>query len=255
VLWSALRVSVVMPAYNEGPRIAKAVSRALDAATKAGFDSEVVVVDDGSTDGTGDEVEAAAKNDGRIKLVEYRPNRGKGYAIRKGVEAATGEYVVLMDSDGEIVPNELRRYVKGLGSSDICVGCKWHPQSKVETPITRRILSHTFHFLVRLLTNIECSDTQVGLKAFRRDALERIVKLQLVKRYTFDVELLAIASLLKLRIREMPVNIRLRGRFRIRDILRMFLDLMGIVYRLRLIRWYQQNLDSQEPEYKPIIKI
>jgi len=81
------------------------------------------------------------------------------------------------------------------------------------------------------------------------------VRLQLVKRYTFDVELLAIASLLKLRIREMPVNIELKGGFRFRDILRMFVDLMGIFYRLRLIRWYQQNLDSQEPEYKPIIRI
>lgn len=250
-----MRVSVVMPAYNERPRITKAVSRALDAATRAGFDSEVVVVDDGSTDGTGDEVEAASKNDARIKLVGYRPNRGKGYAIRRGLEVVTGEYVVLMDSDGEIVPDELRRYVKGLAGSDICVGCKWHPQSKVETPIIRSILSRTFNILVRLLTNVDCSDTQTGLKAYRKDALERIVRLQLVKRYTFDVELLAIASLLKLRIRELPVNIELKGGFRFRDILRMFVDLMGIFYRLRLIRWYQQNLDSQEPEYKPIIKI
>lgn len=250
-----MRVSIVMPAYNERPRIAKAVSRALDAGSKAGLDTEVVVVDDGSNDGTGDEIEAAGESDGRVRLVRYKVNMGKGYAVKRGVEAATGDYVVLMDSDGEIDPGELRRYVRGLGSSDVCVGSKWHPESRVQTPVIRRLLSLTFYLLVRLLTNIPCSDTQAGMKAFRRDALLRIVRLQLVKKYAFDVELLAVASLLKLRIREMPVKIMLGSGFSFKEIMRMLVDLMGIVYRLRLIRWYQQNLKIQEPKYRPIIRI
>jgi len=250
-----LKVSIVMPAYNEEPRITRAVSRALSAVAEAGLDCEVVVVNDGSSDGTGRVVEALSRTDGRVKLVGYPQNMGKGYAIRRGVEAVTGEYVVLIDSDGEILPDEISRYVRGLGRSDICIGCKWHPQSKVEMPIPRRILSHTFHIMVRLLTNSKCHDTQSGLKAFRKDALERIARLQLVKRYAFDVELLAVASLLKLRIAELPVEIKIKGNFGFHNIARMFVDLMGIVYRLRLKRWYQKNLNSQEPKYEPVLKL
>ncbi|MBS7622811.1 glycosyltransferase [Candidatus Bathyarchaeota archaeon] len=250
-----MRVSIVMPAYNERSRIVEAVSRALEAGSRAGLDTEVVVVDDGSTDGTGDVVEAAGVGGGRVRLVRYGVNMGKGYAVRRGVEASTGDYVVFMDSDGEVDPEELRRYVRGLGGSDVCVGSKWHPESRVQAPVVRRMLSRVFHILVRLLTGVQCSDTQAGMKAFRRDALLRIARLQLVKKYAFDVELLAVASLLKLRIREMPVKILLRSGFRRREIMRMLVDLMGIVYRLRVIRWYQQNLKIQEPKYRPIIRL
>jgi hypothetical protein len=118
----------------------------------------------------------------------------------------------------------------------------------------RRLLSHAFNRLVMLLTGLRVSDTQTGFKAFRREALEKIMNLVSVKHYAFDVELLVAAKLLRLRIVELPIKISLASLFSVRYVLRMFVDLLGITYRLRVIHWYQSNLHNPEAAYKPIIK-
>jgi hypothetical protein len=96
-----------------------------------------------------------------------------------------------------------------------------HPDSKVSAPILRSFLSYAFHCLVMLLTGVRVSDTQSGFKAFRREALARIMSVVSVKHYAFDVELLAVARLLKLRVVELPVKIRLGSLFSARQVVRM----------------------------------
>lgn len=102
----------------------------------------------------------------------------------------------------------------------------------------RRFLSHGFNVLVKLLTGIKVKDTQTGLKAFRRDSLDAIFLKLAIKRYAFDVELLAVANLHGLKVVELPVNIRMRGLFSLREVWRMFADLLGIAYRLRILKQY-----------------
>jgi glycosyltransferase involved in cell wall biosynthesis len=245
------RVSIIMPAYNEADCIAKSIT-----ATKKQFQSvcedlEIVVVDDGSTDGTGKLVRATY--DSKIKVISYDRNKGKGYALKEGFNYVTGEFSFLVDSDLEIHAKELTAYIEALEAADIVIGSKRHPLSSVETPILRRFLSLGFNMLERLLTGVQASDTQAGLKGARSSSLYRVLPLLSVKRYAFDAELLAVSSLLGLRIKELPVYVKLSATFSAREILRMLIDLLGITYRIRVKRWYQKNIKKASNTYKPII--
>ena len=118
---------------------------------------------------------------------------------------------------------------------------------------TVKFLSLGFNILERALTGVRATDTQAGLKAAKSATLYRILPLLSVKKYAFDAELLAVASLLDLRIRELPVFIQLRASFSIRKVFRMLIDLLGIAYRLRIKRWYQKNMVTMSKTYSPII--
>ena len=235
-----MRISVILPAYNEEERIEGAVKMVEEVLGKMNYDYEIIVVDDGSTDGTLTKALKCANGNNHVKVVSHQRNLGKGAAVRTGFMHSTGEIIVFMDSDLEISPESLPTYVKALKEADIAIGSKWHPQSRVETTLLRKFLSRGFYTLARLLVGVKVRDTQAGLKAFRREALEKIMKLQLVKHYAFDVELLAIASLLKLKVIELPVKMKLAAGFRIKDIYKMLVDLLGIAYRLRIKKWYQK---------------
>jgi glycosyltransferase involved in cell wall biosynthesis len=242
---SQVELSLVVPAFNEGDSIEKALDM-LDRAVKdSGLRYEIVVVDDGSVDQTAlRAVDYASRNGGHVKVVTYRQNVGKGYAVRTGFLRSCGEAVVFVDSDLEIDVNLVGRYVEALRHSDIVVASKGHPESVVDIPLTRRVLGSSFNVLVRLLTGVALRDTQTGLKAIRRSALKEIVPRLAVKRYAFDVELLTVANLLGLRVAEMPVTVRMKGLFKLRDVWWMLVDLLGITYRLRVLRWYQRALNQ-----------
>jgi glycosyltransferase involved in cell wall biosynthesis len=167
---------------------------------------------------------------------------GKGYAVKAGFMQTTGEIVVFADSDMDIDLGAVPRYVDALENGDIVVATKWHPDSRVDMPLTRRILSHGFNILVRILTGAKLKDTQVGLKVMKKSAFVNIFPRLAVKRYAFDVELLAVASLYGLKIVEMPTQLRIRNSFNVKEILHMFVDLLGIAYRLRVLRWYQRAI-------------
>jgi hypothetical protein len=115
----------------------------------------------------------------------------------------------------------------------------------VKVPVSRRILSEGFNGLVRLLTGVPLKDTQSGLKAMRKSAFVDIFPRLAVKRYAFDVELLSVAHLYGLKVVEMPVNIKLDASFKPNEMLHMFVDLLGIAYRLRIIHWYQRPLSKK----------
>jgi len=162
--------------------------------------------------------------------------------MKRGFMQATGDAIVFVDSDLEIDVKEISKYVAALQQGDIVIASKWHPKSNVKMPLIRRVLGHGFNLLVRVLTGVKLKDTQTGLKAIRKSAFKKIFPILSVKRYAFDVELLVLANLYGLKIREMPVNIRLGSAFNPIDVWRMFLDLLGITYRLRVLRWYQRGL-------------
>ena len=240
-------LSLIMPAYNEEKNIRLVIERADDVARQMGLKYELIVVDDGSVDNTKVEVEGYAKINGHVKVASYNRNIGKGFALRTGFSHAVGDLVVFMDSDTDIDPKQVADYIDALKDADVVVASKWHPQSKLDTPLTRRVLSRGFNALVKLLVGLRLSDTQTGLKAVRREALVGVFPRLAVKRYAFDVELLALANLLGLKVVELPINIGLRSLFSFREVWRMFLDLLGITYRLRVTRWYQRALTHGDP--------
>lgn len=231
-------LSLVMPAYNEADTIEEVVDRVDRVVRRTGLKYELIVVDDGSLDGTLRKAVNCANNNSHIKVMGYRKNLGKGYAIKTGFTHATGDIVIFMDSDMDINPEHVTRYVEALKHGDVVIASKWHPQSSVEMPLMRRFLSHSFNVLVKLLTGIKVKDTQTGLKAVRRKRLESVFSKLAVKRYAFDVELLAVANLHGLKVVELPVSIRMRGLFNPTEIWRMLVDLLGITYRLRIVKCY-----------------
>ena len=237
-IMSEVDLSFVIPAYNEEDAIEDALDTIDEVVKNKKVQYEIVVVDDGSKDKTLLKAMTYANRNGHVKVVSFNKNMGKGYAVKMGFMQATGEVVIFADSDKDIDLSIVSRYVEALQHGDIVIASKWHPQSVVEMPIIRRILSHSFNILVRLMTGARLRDTQAGLKAIRKSAFKDIFPRLAVKRYAFDVELLTVANLYGLKIVEMPVNLQMRGLFSLREVWKMFVDLLGIAYRLRVLRWY-----------------
>jgi glycosyltransferase involved in cell wall biosynthesis len=234
-------LSVVLPAYNEGPTISLVIARTNSVAKKTGLKYELIVVDDGSEDNTRTEILRSAKRNMSVKVVGYTKNLGKGFAVKTGFFTSLGDQIIFLDSDADVEPDRVADFVQALKNADVVIASKRHPDSIVHASLARKFLSFGFNKLVRLLVGLDIKDTQVGLKALNRSALQRVFPLLSVKRYAFDVELLAVSKLLGLKIVELPVNLRLTGSFSIREVFRMFVDVLGIAYRLRITKYYQRN--------------
>jgi glycosyltransferase involved in cell wall biosynthesis len=238
------KISIIAPAYNEGKRIRKFLEKTVSVMNSLGFDYEVVLVDDGSVDNTREEALSAAQ-DPHVKVVGYDNNIGKGFALKYGFAYTTGDIIAFIDSDLEISPQQIAKYVSATEKGSIVAASKWHPESHVEMPIVRKFLSCGFNLAVKLLTGLRVSDTQSGLKAFRREALEKILPRLSMKRYAFDVEFLTVANLYGFKIMEYPISIKMMDRPRFKPLFNMvcamLVEILGITYRLRILKWYNRH--------------
>jgi glycosyltransferase involved in cell wall biosynthesis len=241
---SQVELSFVIPVYNEEDFIEGTLGALDKVAKNQMLPYEIVVVDDGSKAKTLAKAMTYAKRNGHVKVIGYVRDMGKGYAVKEGFMQATGEVVVFADSDLEIDLSTISRYVDALQHGDIVIASKWHPDSIVEMSVVRKLLSHSFNVFVRILTGIPIGDTQAGLKAVKKRAFLSIFPRLAVKRYAFDVELLAVARLYGLKIVEMPTQLSLNASFHPKDIMRMLIDLFGIAYRLRVLHWYQRDINA-----------
>jgi dolichyl-phosphate beta-glucosyltransferase len=239
-LSNGFSVSLVLPAYNEGQGIEEFLARLDSEINGNGLDFEILVIDDGSIDDTRLKALRYALGKRYVRVVGYDKNVGKGFAVKAGFEGALGRSVVFVDSDSDIDVKQIKRYVDALRFGDIVVGSKWHRDSFVEVTFTRRLLSRGFNVLVRLLTGLRVSDTQTGIKAVRREAFRSVFERLSVKRYAFDVELLVLAEVFGLKVVELPVKLKLGSTFSFREVWWMFMDLLGIAYRLRVKKWYRR---------------
>lgn len=237
---TAIGLSFVVPTYNEEDSIEDTLVTLDEVVQNTKLSYEIIVVNDGSIDKTLPKAITYASRNGHVKIVSYSSNEGKGYAIKEGFTKANGEVVVFTDSDMDIDLESVSTYIDALRTGDIVIASKWHPQSVVEMPLVRRLLSHGFNVLVRLLTGVPWRDTQAGLKAIRKSALLDVFQRLAVKRYAFDVELLAVANLYGLKVVEMPVKLKMGASFKLKEIWRMLVDLLGIAYRLKVRRFYQK---------------
>jgi dolichol-phosphate mannosyltransferase len=236
-------LSFVVPAYNEELFIEKTLY-SIDNLMLNGknLKYEIIVVDDGSCDKTFLRANSYSQKNEHVHVIRYPKNAGKGNAIRTGFMHASGEIVIFIDGDMDINLLKIKNYVNALNNADIAIATKWHPQSIVSMSAGRKILSRGFNILFRSLIGLNLKDTQVGLKAMKRRSFEDIFPRLAVKRFAFDVELLTVANLYGAKIVEMPVNMKIDSSFNIKEIWQMFVDLLGISYRLRVIRWYQRQI-------------
>lgn len=176
-------------------------------------------------------------------------NQGKGYAVRHGMKRATGDYVAFIDSGMEIDPNGISMLLEHMEwyNADIIVASKRHPVSVVKYPLQRQIVSVVYQVIVRLLFHLNVRDTQSGLKIFKKKCLEKILPRLLVKRYAFDLEMLAVAHHLGFeRIYEAPIKLKynfsdLTHSASIANIINVLVDTLAIFYRLNILKYYDNK--------------
>lgn len=180
-------LSVITPAYREGPRIYQSLRVLLTSLEGLGRSFEVLVVSDGNEDETVSE----ANRHSDVRVIHYARQRGKGYALRHGVEHSSGEIVVFIDADMELHPDGIAGLVERIeAGADVAVGSKRDPQSNVDYPFLRRVQSRVYQQLIRVLFRLDVSDTQTGLKAFRGPLLREVAPKLRSDGFAFDLELL-----------------------------------------------------------------
>ena len=234
-------LSIIIPAYNVEFTIETVVKNISKLIEDANISYEIISVNDGSIDET---LSILQKLEGKFNLsyVSYSENRGKGFAIRTGILSSHGKFVLYTDGDLDVSTNLILEYLKYLESYDIAIASKKHPDSKVHNIQSRTFLSNLFNFSVRTLTNLSIKDTQVGFKIGRGDIVRKIFNNMVIDRFSFDVEFLTIATLLKLKIIELPIEMTLKKHFNFKDILRMLLDLLRISFNYRFTDKYKRIL-------------
>ena len=205
-----VELTVIVPAYNEGHRLAAGMAR-FDAAVAAGAVdlrcTEVVVVDDGSTDGTAAAARTLLAPLPHHRVLRLPSNQGKGAAVRAGIAGARSPYVAYMDADMAIDPLAVPLLLDGLRDRDIVVGSRALRDSMVETTyVVRTLLSRLFNEVVTAGTRLGLQDTQCGFKAFRTPVARLLFHLVRIDRFAFDVEILTRARRLGLTIAEVPVH-------------------------------------------------
>ncbi len=200
-------LSIVVPAYNEERRLRETLPRIVDFVRAQDYATEVIVVDDGSSDGTASVVEGIAADTPLVRLIKNE-HRGKGFAVKTGALAASGDYVFLCDADlsmpiedvAKFLPPALEGYDVAIGSREI------EGARRYDEPGLRHLMGRVFNTLVRLLAVRGFQDTQAGFKCFARGAAREMFSYQTMDGFGFDVEILFIAQRRGYRIVEVPIN-------------------------------------------------
>jgi glycosyltransferase involved in cell wall biosynthesis len=240
-------ISVIIPVFNQQNKISFSLEKIKQAVESTFGNYELIVVNDGSTDKTLTILKHIENVDQHIHVLSHRPNRGKGYAVRRGVLHSHGNVVMFLDGDLDISPDSIKDYVERLNTCDLVIASKSHPKSNVSIPLSRLFLSRAFNLLVKVAVGIPQKDTQAGFKAGNGDVMRAIFRNASVNRYAFDVELLAIASTLHLKIQEMPVVIKIDRQLNMKQIVNMFTDVMRISYRHKILHAYEKELRTYLP--------
>lgn len=238
-------ISVVIPAFNEAERVERTLRETVAALEELGYEGEVILVDDGSHDETFDRASQTAQMLHQVRVMAHGVNLGKGSALVRGAYAARGDLVLFLDADLEVHPRQLAILHETLHdrAADVVIGSKLHPESSVDYPPKRRLITMAYYVIVRILFGLPVHDTQTGLKLYRREVLVRVAPRLLVKRFAHDLEALVNAHRLGYSIVEAPVMVtRQRPLPRIgwRDVVNIALDTLAIWYRTYLSRYYDR---------------
>ena len=251
-------ISIVIPAYNESPRISKALGEVLRVVRQRGWQAEVLVVNDGSTDRTAAIVTEFAQLNPEVRLLNNLENRGKGFSVRQGVLNAVGEIVMFTDADLSAPMEEAERLFAALDEgADIAIGSRWLERKRQthKQPLYRQFFGRCFNAITRLIMGLPFADTQCGFKAFRRPVAQTIFQLQRIERWGFDPELLFIALKRGYNIQEVPVTWGHDERSR----LSYLKDGIKMLEEVAYIRWealagaYDRNVAVFTPEW-PVVK-
>lgn len=247
-------ISIIIPAYKAEKFIHKDLLQVKKVLDSIRYRYEIICVVDGRLDKTWEvAMKAADKYPDEIKVTGYQNNHGKGHAVRFGMAQAKGDIVGFIDAGAELNPNSISILLEHFEwyNADIIIGSKRHPASKVIYPWQRRILSFGYQIIVKILFGLNVRDTQVGIKFFRREVLEKTMPRLLVKAFAFDIEMLSVAKYLGFRrIYEAPVELKMRfkggmstiaSKGFIKTSKSMLIDTLAVFYRLKILHYYDSR--------------
>jgi len=234
-----LTLSIVIPAYNEAHRIEDTLRTVHHFLQQENWNAEILVVNDGSQDNTAALVSALSHNWKNLHLIENPQNLGKGFSVKNGALSAKGQVVLFTDADLSAPIEEMSKLVDPIlrGVFDLTLGSRALDRSLigVHQSKLRELSGRLFNWLVQLLTGLSFKDTQCGFKAFHRKSMIPVLLRQKISDFGFDPEILFLAKVRGLRLKEIPVRWNhtegSKVRF-LRDAFKMFL---GLIF----IRWNQ----------------
>ena len=235
-----LFLSIVIPAYDEERRVLATLQRVLEYLGRQSYASEVLVVDDGSTDATAALVRGFAEGHPQVRLIE-QPHRGKGHAVKSGMLAARGRFRFLCDADLAMPIEEVAGFLPpALPEVEVAIGSREAPGAQRHgEPAYRHLMGWLFNRVVRTVAVRGLLDTQCGFKCFRGDVAEHLFSQQRLDGFGFDVEVLFLAQKGGLRIAEVPINWYYQRESKVhpvRDTLRMLQEVLQV--RWNFLRGY-----------------
>lgn len=242
-------ISIVIPAYKAEDFIVKTLEGVKNTLDQIRYPYEIICVDDGSPDNTVKKaVKFSEQFPSKVRVFGYEKNRGKGNAVRYGMSKARGDIIGFVDAGLEIDPNGISMLLEHFEwyGADIIIGSKRHPASKVLYPWQRKILSFGYQMIAKIFFGLNVRDTQVGMKFFRKEVVQKILPRLLVKAFAFDVEMLSVANYLGYkRIFEAPIRLKMdfgastmTSRGFIKTSWLTFLDTLAVFYRLHILHYY-----------------
>ena len=232
-------LSIVIPAYHEEKRIGRSLDEVLRFLLSKSYRAEVIVVDDGSADGTdrvvNEWIPRYREAGEELRLLTNTPNRGKGFSVKRGLTEARGDIVLFSDADFSSPVTETPKLIDPIleGKADVTFGSRALNRKLIgkHQPLFRDFGGRVFNLFMRTITGLPFKDTQCGFKAFRREPALPVFELQSIERFGFDPEVLYIARKQGLRLLEVPVVWNDAEGSTVRyasDSLNMFLDLVRI---------------------------
>ncbi len=228
-----VELTIVVPAFDEAARIAVTLVKTLDYLARWHPKSELIVVDDGSKDDTRMVLDALSSRDPRLIVVSHPSNRGKGAAVRTGVLASRGHYVLFMDADLATPIEELPKLIAYVDKgADVVIGSRAVAHDiRRRQPLVREMMGRTFNRIIRGLLDISWGDTQCGFKLFKGDLARQLFAEAQIEGFAFDVEILLMAQARGCTIREVPVVWAHAPNSKVsmlRDSTRMFYDVLRL---------------------------
>lgn len=253
------KLSIITPCYNEGKNIYKNLLKMSKIISKFSNNFEIICVNDGSIDNSKSEIEKACRKDKKIIMKSYAKNKGKGNALKIGTNEATGDLIAFIDSDLELPPIYILKYIKIMEEEnvDVVIGSKLHEESKLKYPLNRKIFSYGYYCFLKILFNLKIKDTQTGLKLFKSNVIKKVMPIIETDGFAFDIEVLSIINRLGYKMIDAPIELdftreHAMGRIKINDITKMITDTFKIFFKLRLKKYYDKKIKQKMQKNKNI---
>jgi len=226
-------ISIVIPAYNQADVLEKSVKNLTSLLNRHKYSYEILIAEDGSTDGTYEIAKRLTSKNPRIRLLHSEKRRGKGGALKYGFSKSKGNVLIFNDADLSAQISSLPKFVEKIERGcDICVGCRFLPSSQLERSFSRNIASRVYNLLAKILFNTKIIDLQCGFKAFKKEALPVILSAK-NDGWIWDTEVLLLAEKRKLKICQIPITWKQAKRSKVnlfKDSLNFFINLIKLRY-------------------------